>query len=136
MPAPNHACIISFISRTSISTNDNSTISHKHKQNRLPANNAISSSTTEMVNHGGGIRPTNKKLPISPKVNHLLYTIAKCLPVICEAQKCTCFLVDDDKDQLWVVQGEVNMRVPKNKGIAGAVATSGHVSERNPRGLP
>ncbi|CAN0057466.1 unnamed protein product, partial [Ectocarpus sp. 8 AP-2014] len=59
-------------------------------------------------------------------VNHLLYTIAKCLPVICEAQKCTCFLVDDDKDQLWVVQGEVNMRVPKNKGIAGAVATSGH----------
>ncbi|CAM9783284.1 unnamed protein product [Ectocarpus sp. 4 AP-2014] len=58
-------------------------------------------------------------------VNHLLYTIAKCLPVICEAQKCTCFLVDDDKDQLWVVQGEVNMRVPKSKGIAGAVATSG-----------
>eukprot|EP00903_Cladosiphon_okamuranus_P012675 g11855.t1 len=60
-------------------------------------------------------------------VNHLLYTIAKCLPVICEAQKCTCFLVDDDKDQLWVVQGEVNMRVPKSKGIAGAVATSGKV---------
>ncbi|CAM9593568.1 unnamed protein product [Ectocarpus sp. 6 AP-2014] len=59
-------------------------------------------------------------------VNHLLYTIAKCLPVICEAQKCTCFLVDDDKDQLWVVQGEVNIRVPKNKGIAGAVATSGN----------
>ncbi|CAM9178830.1 unnamed protein product [Scytosiphon promiscuus] len=59
-------------------------------------------------------------------VNHLLYTIAKCLPVICEAQKCTCFLVDDDKDQLWVVQGEVNMRVPKSKGIAGAVATSGN----------
>ena len=61
------------------------------------------------------------------KVNHLLYTITKCLPVICEAQKCTCFLVDDDKDQLWVVQGEVNMRVPKSKGIAGAVATSGNV---------
>lgn len=60
-------------------------------------------------------------------MNHLLYTIAKCLPVICEAQKCTCFLVDDDKDQLWVVQGEVNMRVPKSKGIAGAVATSGKV---------
>lgn len=63
----------------------------------------------------------------TPKVNHLLYTIAKCLPVICEAEKCTCFLVDDDKDQLWVVQGEVNMRVPKSKGIAGAVATSGKV---------
>eukprot|EP00752_Nemacystus_decipiens_P009302 g8313.t1 len=60
-------------------------------------------------------------------VNHLLYTIAKCLPVICEAQKCTCFLVDDDKDELWVVQGEVNIRVPKSKGIAGAVATSGNV---------
>lgn len=60
-------------------------------------------------------------------MNHLLYTIAKCLPVICEAQKCTCFLVDDDKDQLWVVQGEVNMRVPRSKGIAGAVATSGNV---------
>ncbi len=64
------------------------------------------------------------------QVNHLLYTIAKCLPVICEAEKCTCFLVDDDKDQLWVVQGEVNMRVPKSKGIAGAVATSGKVRER------
>lgn len=71
--------------------------------------------------------PTNHE-----KVNHLLYTIAKCLPVICEAQKCTCFLVDDDKDQLWVVQGEVNMRVPKSKGIAGAVATSGNVRFKEP----
>lgn len=64
------------------------------------------------------------------KVNHLFYTIAKCLPIICDAQKCTCFLVDDDKDELWVVQGELNMRVPKSKGIVGAVATSGNVSKR------
>ncbi|CAM9120992.1 unnamed protein product [Sphacelaria rigidula] len=58
-------------------------------------------------------------------VNHLLYTIAKCLPVICDAQKCTAFVVDDDKDELWAIQGEVNIRVPKSKGIVGAVATKG-----------
>lgn len=58
----------------------------------------------------------------------MLYTIAKCLPVICDAQKCTAFLVDDDKDELWAVQGEVNIRVPKSKGIVGAVATTGEVS--------
>ncbi|CAM9142488.1 unnamed protein product [Laminaria digitata] len=68
------------------------------------------------------IEATNDRLG----VNHLLYTIAKCLPLICDAQKCTCFLVDDDRDELWVVQGELNMRVPKSKGIVGAVATSGN----------
>lgn len=60
-------------------------------------------------------------------MHHLLYTIAKCLPQICDAQKCTCFLVDDDKDELWAVQGEVNIRLPRTKGIVGAVATTGQV---------
>ena len=38
--------------------------------------------------------------------------------------------MDDDRDELWVVQGELNMRVPKSKGIVGAVATSGNVSKK------
>lgn len=57
-----------------------------------------------------------------------MYTITKCLPKICDAEKCTCFLVDDSKNELWVVQGELNIRMPKDKGIVGAVATSGNVS--------
>lgn len=74
--------------------------------------------------------PVTRCLPLvmfRVQMNHLLYTIAKCLPLICDAQKCTCFLVEDDKDELWAVQGEVNIRLPKSKGIVGAVATTGKV---------
>ncbi|CAM9685797.1 unnamed protein product [Chrysoparadoxa australica] len=58
-------------------------------------------------------------------VSRLLYTISKGLPLICDAAKCTCFIVNEDKDILEAVQGEVNIQMPRNKGIAGAVATTG-----------
>eukprot|EP00953_Heterococcus_sp_UTEX-ZZ885_P005133 3244-Heterococcus_DN1.PRE.1 len=60
-------------------------------------------------------------------VNHILYTISSCLPRVCDAHKCTTFIVDEDHEELWAIQGEVNIRMPKNKGIAGAVVTSGKV---------
>jgi signal transduction protein with GAF and PtsI domain len=36
-----------------------------------------------------------------------------------------CAYIYAQKQELWAVQGEVNIRMPKDKGIAGAVATSG-----------
>ena len=34
-------------------------------------------------------------------------------------------MVDRSRDQLIVMQGDVDIRIPLDKGIAGAVATSG-----------
>ncbi|KAG5180831.1 hypothetical protein JKP88DRAFT_279299 [Tribonema minus] len=58
-------------------------------------------------------------------VHHILYTISACLPRVCDAHKCTTFIVDEEHQELWAVQGEINIRMPKDRGIAGAVATSG-----------
>lgn len=58
-------------------------------------------------------------------VHSLLYNLSMMLPRICDAHKCTTFIVDHDKAELWAVQGEVNIRMPKDKGIAGYVATTG-----------
>ena len=44
-----------------------------------------------------------------------------------QADRCTIFLVDNDNQELWAMQGEVNIRIPKNAGIAGEVATSGDI---------
>ncbi|CAM9437536.1 unnamed protein product, partial [Discosporangium mesarthrocarpum] len=60
-------------------------------------------------------------------LNHLLCTMSRCFPLICDAQKCTCYMVDDEMHELWAVQGEVNIRIPMGVGIVGAVAKSGEV---------
>lgn len=48
-------------------------------------------------------------------------------PKVVGADRCTIFLVDNDNQELWAMQGEVNIRIPKNAGIAGEVATSGNI---------
>jgi hypothetical protein len=42
-------------------------------------------------------------------------------------QSCLYWCNADISQELWAIQGEVNIRMPKNKGIAGAVVTSGKV---------
>lgn len=57
--------------------------------------------------------------------NSLIFTMTQRAPKVVGADRCTVFLCDDDNQELWAMQGEVNIRIPKNTGIAGEVATSG-----------
>ena len=56
-----------------------------------------------------------------------MFTITQRAHSLVEADRCTLFLIDDHKQELWSLQGEVNIRIPVGKGIAGGVAKSGDV---------
>ena len=46
-----------------------------------------------------------------------------------QAERCTLFMVDRQSDELWakMADGEMGIRISRSKGIAGEVATFGHV---------
>ena len=57
--------------------------------------------------------------------NSLIFTMTQRAPTVVGADRCTIFLVDKENKELWAMQGEVNIRIPINAGIAGEVATGG-----------
>ncbi|KAG3115277.1 hypothetical protein PI124_g5658 [Phytophthora idaei] len=52
----------------------------------------------------------------------LMFTISTRVQKFVNSDRCTLYIVDRAKNELWTLQGEVNIRVPLNQGIAGAVA--------------
>ncbi|KAG6613584.1 Dual 3',5'-cyclic-AMP and-GMP phosphodiesterase [Phytophthora cinnamomi] len=52
----------------------------------------------------------------------LMFTISTRVQRFVNSDRCTLYIVDRAKNELWTLQGEVNIRVPLNQGIAGAVA--------------
>lgn len=52
----------------------------------------------------------------------LMFAISTRVQRLVNADRCTLYIVDRSKNELWTLQGEVNIRVPMNQGIAGAVA--------------
>mmetsp|Transcript_353 Transcript_353/g.844 ORF Transcript_353/g.844 Transcript_353/m.844 type:complete len:475 (+) Transcript_353:129-1553(+) len=58
-------------------------------------------------------------------VNSLIFTITQRTTRVVDADRCTLFLVDNVQKALFAMQGEVNIRIPMDKGIAGNVATTG-----------
>ncbi|OWZ23302.1 Dual 3',5'-cyclic-AMP and-GMP phosphodiesterase [Phytophthora megakarya] len=52
----------------------------------------------------------------------LMFTISTRVQRFVNSDRCTLYIVDRAKSELWTLQGEVNIRVPLNQGIAGAVA--------------
>lgn len=58
-------------------------------------------------------------------VNSLIFTITQRTTRVVDADRCTLFLVDNVSRSLYAMQGEVNIKIPMDKGIAGQVATSG-----------
>lgn len=60
-------------------------------------------------------------------VNSLIFTITQRTPRIVDADRCTLFLVDNVHRALFAMQGEVNIRISMDQGIAGNVATSGQM---------
>jgi GAF domain-containing protein len=56
-------------------------------------------------------------------INSLMFTITQRAHTLVAAHRCTMFLLDEDKKELWSLQGEVNIRIPMDKGIAGECCT-------------
>ncbi|CEG36038.1 Cyclic nucleotide phosphodiesterase [Plasmopara halstedii] len=52
----------------------------------------------------------------------LMFAISTGIQKFVNSDRCTLYIVDHAKNELWTLQGELNIRVPLNQGIAGAVA--------------
>jgi adenylate cyclase len=57
-------------------------------------------------------------------INSLIFTITERAHTIVDADRCTLFIADHHSKELWSIQGEINIRFPIDRGIAGAVATT------------
>lgn len=60
-------------------------------------------------------------------VNSLIFTITQRTVRVVDADRCTLYLIDNVQRALFAMQGEVNIRISMEQGIAGSVATSGQV---------
>jgi len=58
-------------------------------------------------------------------VNSLIFTITQRTIRVVDADRCTLYLVDNVHRGLFAMQGEVNIRISMEQGIAGLVATTG-----------
>ncbi|MCG3203537.1 MAG: hypothetical protein KCHDKBKB_00207 [Elusimicrobia bacterium] len=70
-----------------------------------------------------------KKASTTTNLDELLQLLVEESKVVLNAERATVFLVDRKKNELWskVASGTETIRIPIDKGIAGAVATSGHM---------
>ena len=60
-------------------------------------------------------------------VNSLIFTITQRTTKVIDADRCTLYLVDNIQRGLFAMQGEVNIRISMEQGIAGYVASTGEV---------
>jgi len=60
-------------------------------------------------------------------IHSLLFTITRRCVEIVDAEKCTFYFVDHQNKELWSIQGELNIRMPIDKGMAGHCASSGEI---------
>lgn len=58
-------------------------------------------------------------------VNSLIFTITQRTIRVIDADRCTLYLVDNVQRGLFAMQGEVNIKISMEQGIAGMVATQG-----------
>lgn len=55
----------------------------------------------------------------------LIFILSNQVHRLVDAERCTLYLIDQSRNQLVVMQGDVDIRVPMGKGIAGHVAHTG-----------
>lgn len=58
-------------------------------------------------------------------INSLMFTVTQRVRMLVDSDRCTFFLIDKTKNELWSIQGEMNIRIPVTQGIAGVVAQTG-----------
>lgn len=71
----------------------------------------------------------NRELARELDLDKLLGLIAEAAVQVMEADRCSVYVVDRVKDELWtrVAQGIDEIRMPVKRGIAGLVVSSGHI---------
>lgn len=73
----------------------------------------------------------SSEITVLDSVKEILYTIANATKEVLQADRCTVFLLDKEKNELysWVAHGlgRHEIRIPIDKGLAGYVATTGKV---------
>ena len=57
----------------------------------------------------------------------LMFTITQRVQNLVDSDRCTLFMLDKSKNELWAMQGEVNIRISITQGIAGHVASTGEI---------
>jgi len=60
-------------------------------------------------------------------ISSLIFTITRRTAEMIGTDRCTLFVVDPLAKQMWSMQGEINIRIPINAGIAGTCATTGEI---------
>lgn len=55
----------------------------------------------------------------------LIFTLTNRTPALVHAERCTVFMIDHGRSEIYSMQGAVEIRLPITSGLAGAVATSG-----------
>jgi len=60
-------------------------------------------------------------------VNSLIFAITEKSPGLVDADRGTLYMVDHSRNELWSMQGAVEIRIPKHVGLAGACASSGKI---------
>lgn len=68
-----------------------------------------------------------KSLHSNMGVNSLMFTITERSPGLVDADRCTLYVVDRKHEELWSLQGAVEIRAPLNKGLVGYTASTGEV---------
>lgn len=66
-----------------------------------------------------------KSLHSNMGINSLMFTITERSPSLVDADRCTLYVVDRKHGELWSMQGAIEIRVPIDKGLAGATASTG-----------
>ncbi|MCB4756124.1 MAG: HD domain-containing protein [Elusimicrobia bacterium] len=70
-----------------------------------------------------------KKASVITSLEELLLLLVEESRTVLKAERATVFIVDKERQELWskVASGTETIRIPLDKGIAGAVAVSGHL---------
>jgi len=60
-------------------------------------------------------------------INSMLFTLTERTQLLVEADRCTMYIVDRLRKEMWSLHGAVQIRIPLEHGIAGECATSGEI---------
>lgn len=66
-----------------------------------------------------------KSLHSNMGINSFMFTVTERSPKLVDADRCTLYLVDHNRQELWSLQGAVEVRTPMSKGLAGFTASTG-----------
>lgn len=61
-------------------------------------------------------------------INSLMFTITQRAHKLVDADRCSFFLCNHKKNELWMMQGDIDLRIPMTAGVAGSVATTGEIA--------